>query len=237
MKDLSEGNTRTDDGWIKMRYIVTMEYYSSKNEWNNVICSNIDVPRDCHTVLSKSDIERQITYGIAYMWNKKKWYRALLWWNLWQRLLVYLSSVDKCDYSSIAMFTSGKAWEMWSLFVQTLDSQLASLFYLAQPLTTCHCLSFQDCQQLSVSQAISDSWGIHDDWSMWAVKDHSLAYRRKAKVNKKKMKCKESYIKKNNCNYWLQDRQKKHNLEFSQLKIQYRSLKKETFENCIHDFK
>ena len=38
--------------WIKMLYIYTMEYYSSKkkkNEWNNTICSNIDRPRDYHT--------------------------------------------------------------------------------------------------------------------------------------------------------------------------------------------
>ena len=88
-----------------------------------------------------------------------------------------------------------KTWKMWSLLVQIPDSQLASLFYLAQSLTTFHCLSFHDCQQPSVSQAISDSWGIHDGWSMWAVKDHSLAYRRKTKMNKKKMKCKETWIK------------------------------------------
>ena len=68
-----KGNIRIDDEWTKMWYICAMEYYSVKNEWNNyVLCSNTDVPRDCHTVLSKSDIERQISYGIAYMWNKKK---------------------------------------------------------------------------------------------------------------------------------------------------------------------
>ena len=35
-------------------------------EWNNAICSNMDVPRDYHTRWSKSDRERQISY-ITYM--------------------------------------------------------------------------------------------------------------------------------------------------------------------------
>ena len=39
------------DEWVKkMWYIYTMEYYSAiKREQNNVICSNMDGPRDCHT--------------------------------------------------------------------------------------------------------------------------------------------------------------------------------------------
>ena len=45
---------------------------SHKKEWNNAICSNMDVPRDCHTEWSQSDREGQIQYGIAYMWNLKK---------------------------------------------------------------------------------------------------------------------------------------------------------------------
>ena len=40
-----------------------------KKEWNNVICSNMDGPRDYHTKWSKSDRERQIPYDITYMWN------------------------------------------------------------------------------------------------------------------------------------------------------------------------
>ena len=40
-------------------------------EWNNVICSNMDGPRDCHTKRSKSESERQIPYDINYMWNLK----------------------------------------------------------------------------------------------------------------------------------------------------------------------
>ena len=35
--------------WIKMCYIYTMAYYSVINkEWNNVICSDIDGPRNYH---------------------------------------------------------------------------------------------------------------------------------------------------------------------------------------------
>ena len=50
---------------------------SHKKEWNNAICSNMDGPRDDHTKWSKSDRERQVTYGITHMWNLifKKWYK------------------------------------------------------------------------------------------------------------------------------------------------------------------
>ena len=43
---------------------------SHKKEWNTAICSNMDGPGDYHTKWSKS--ERQIPYGIAYMWVLKK---------------------------------------------------------------------------------------------------------------------------------------------------------------------
>ena len=45
---------------------------SYKKEQNNAICSNVDVPRDCHTEWGKSDRERQISYDIIYTWNLKK---------------------------------------------------------------------------------------------------------------------------------------------------------------------
>ena len=45
---------------------------SHNKEWNNAICSNMDGPRDDHTKWSKPDMERQISYDIAYMWNLKK---------------------------------------------------------------------------------------------------------------------------------------------------------------------
>ena len=39
------------------------------NEWNNVICSNLDGPTDCHAEWSKSNTEREMSYNIPYMWN------------------------------------------------------------------------------------------------------------------------------------------------------------------------
>ena len=45
---------------------------NSKKEWNNAICSNMDGPKDYHTKWIKSKKERQIPYGIPYMWNLKK---------------------------------------------------------------------------------------------------------------------------------------------------------------------
>ena len=42
---------------------------SHKKEWNNAICSNMDGPKDYHTMWSKSDRERKILYDITYMWN------------------------------------------------------------------------------------------------------------------------------------------------------------------------
>ena len=44
---------------------------SHKKEWNNVICSNMDGPRDYHTKWSNSEREGQISYDIAYMCNLK----------------------------------------------------------------------------------------------------------------------------------------------------------------------
>ena len=44
-----------------------------KEEWNYAICRDVDGPKDCHTVWSKS--EKQISYNIAYMWNLEKEYR------------------------------------------------------------------------------------------------------------------------------------------------------------------
>ena len=48
---------------------------SHKKEWSNVICSNMDGPRDYHTKSSKPDRERQVSYDIAYIWNMKKRYK------------------------------------------------------------------------------------------------------------------------------------------------------------------
>ena len=55
-----------------MGYIHRLECYSAiKKEWNNVICSNMDGPRDDYNKWSKSERERQIPYDITYMWNLK----------------------------------------------------------------------------------------------------------------------------------------------------------------------
>ena len=44
---------------------------SHKKEWNNTICSNIDINRDYRIKWSKSKRERQIPYDITPMWNLK----------------------------------------------------------------------------------------------------------------------------------------------------------------------
>ena len=44
---------------------------SHKNELNNVICSNMEGPRDYHTKWSKSGKERQIPHDITCMWTLK----------------------------------------------------------------------------------------------------------------------------------------------------------------------
>ena len=40
-----------------------------QKEGRNAICDNIDDPQDCHTELSKSERERQISSDITYMWS------------------------------------------------------------------------------------------------------------------------------------------------------------------------
>ena len=40
-----------------------------KKEWNNVICSNTDGPRDYHIKWSKSEKEKY--HNITYMWSLK----------------------------------------------------------------------------------------------------------------------------------------------------------------------
>ena len=52
-------------------YIYSGILLSHEKEWNNAICSNMGGPRDYHTKWSKSDRERQISYGITYVESKK----------------------------------------------------------------------------------------------------------------------------------------------------------------------
>ena len=46
------------DEWIKKVYIHNGILLSHKNEWNNVICSNMDGPRDYHIKWSKPDKDK-----------------------------------------------------------------------------------------------------------------------------------------------------------------------------------
>ena len=55
-----------------MVYIHNRILLSHKYKQNNAICSNTEGPRDNHTKWSKSDREKQTSYGITYMWNLKK---------------------------------------------------------------------------------------------------------------------------------------------------------------------
>ena len=59
------------DEWIKKMWCIYMHYSVIRKEWNNVICSNMDGPRDDHTKWNKSERERQISNDITYMWNLK----------------------------------------------------------------------------------------------------------------------------------------------------------------------
>ena len=55
---------------MSLRYIYGVLLSHKKNDI--AIYSNMDGPRDCDTEWRKSDTERQISYDIAYLWNKKK---------------------------------------------------------------------------------------------------------------------------------------------------------------------
>ena len=46
---------------------VQMEYYSAIKGIKNIICSNMNGPRNYHTKWSNSERERQIPYDITYM--------------------------------------------------------------------------------------------------------------------------------------------------------------------------
>ena len=48
-------------------------------EQSNVLCNNVNGPRDCHTEWSKSDREGQISYAITFMWKLKKGTNELIY--------------------------------------------------------------------------------------------------------------------------------------------------------------
>ena len=94
-----------------------MEYYSAiKKEWNNTICSNMDVP----TKWSKLDRERQISYDIAYMWNLKKWYK-------WTSELFQKDKWGKCLWTGLKKKPRhfnmlNKVWMILSMYVCTSNN-------------------------------------------------------------------------------------------------------------------
>ena len=53
-----------------------------KTEWNNVICSNMDGPRDYHTKWSKSEKDKyhmlSLTCGIFKKWLKWTLYKTVI---------------------------------------------------------------------------------------------------------------------------------------------------------------
>ena len=74
--------------------------FSHKKEWNNVICSNTDGPRDYYAKWSKSDRKRQISYDITYIESKKKLYK-----------LIYLQNRNRpTNFENKLMATKGEMW-------------------------------------------------------------------------------------------------------------------------------
>ena len=55
-----------------MAHIYTMEYDSAIKMWNNAIYSNMDKLGGHYAKWNKSEKERQILWGITYMWNPKR---------------------------------------------------------------------------------------------------------------------------------------------------------------------
>ena len=66
------------DRWMNKEvvvYIYSEPLLHHKKAWIWVRCNEVDEPRAYHTEWSKSEREKQISYGITYMWNLEKWYR------------------------------------------------------------------------------------------------------------------------------------------------------------------
>ena len=53
-------------------YIYIYEFYSAIiNEWNCVICDNMDGPKGYYAKWNQSDRKRQMLYDFNYIWNVK----------------------------------------------------------------------------------------------------------------------------------------------------------------------
>ena len=65
-----ETNWMSTDRWMDKEGMINIYdglLLSHKKEWNNVICSNMDGPRDYPTEWSKSDRQRKVSYAATWM--------------------------------------------------------------------------------------------------------------------------------------------------------------------------
>ena len=67
---IDRGKDKEDVGCVCVCVCVCTTQPLKRN--NQAIFSNTDGPRECHTDLSKSDREGEISFGISYMWNLKR---------------------------------------------------------------------------------------------------------------------------------------------------------------------
>ena len=66
------------DSWMDKEdlvHIYNRILLSHRNEWNWVICRDVDGSRVCYTKCIKLEIQKQVSDIKAYMWNLEKWYR------------------------------------------------------------------------------------------------------------------------------------------------------------------
>ena len=70
-KILKQPKCPSTDDLVKKMWYTYMIINQSQKEWNIVICSNMDGPREHYAYWNKSDRERQVPCDIAYMWNLK----------------------------------------------------------------------------------------------------------------------------------------------------------------------
>ena len=74
VKTWKQSKCPSTNEWIKkLQYICIYNriLLSHQKEWDNVICSNMNGPRDCHTEWRKTERERWLQYDSNYIWNLK----------------------------------------------------------------------------------------------------------------------------------------------------------------------